>query len=841
MRGCFLLALLLPLSSSAAGWVELFDGETTNGWTPRGEVIRFEARDGELHLHAENNVWVTSDTVMGDFEVELEVKLPDDAAEVGFNSGLGFRLTGESGKPKGYQSEIDRNKPAGIHIIGTGWLHPRGDEAMAAHRERAQAAFRDGEWNHFRVEARGSELKTWLNGKLLVEKQGTQYLRGAFGIQHHGKGRTVKFRNIRARPLHPNILWITAEDMSPALGCYGDEYATTPNLDALAEESVVYTNAFAASPVCSPSRSCLITGMQPVSMATHQMRSELPLPTGVHGFPTYLREAGYFTTNNVKTDYNTADHERLIRESWDESSPSAHWRDERRAEGQPFFAVFNDMTSHQSRTMVWPYEVFVEHVQSRLSPEQIHDPETVPLPPYYPDTPVTRRAMARFYDCVTVMDQNTGRILDQLEEDGLAEDTIVFFYSDHGSGMPRHKRLLFDSGMRVALMVRFPQKYRHLADGEPGTRTDRLVSFVDFPATTLHLAGLGIPPYMQGKIFLGQDPDPPRDYVYGSRDRVDEVHEMARSVRDKQYLYIRNYLPYLSHNQPSVFSDLGAIRDELTRLARPGNLTNLTPAQRDYAGPTKPAEALYDVQADPHQIHNLLEGELSPERAEALQRMRSAYRRLRGELGDPGALPESEVWKWIRQEGMPMRDIVVGRSSHRPDLDELWKAADQVGMGSEQELLALLQSPHASERYWGVIGLRQRGSTAFANVEPHLEDVAPSVRIEAADWLAREDAYQERALAVLVGELDHEDWWTALRACRTLELLGEKARPVEPAIRALYDRTRGGKGDENLYLAFSAGAWLDAMGEPTIPWDFTPGAGNFSADPDEDDRAESSE
>ncbi|NNE33873.1 MAG: sulfatase, partial [Rhodothermales bacterium] len=435
----------------------------------------------------------------------------------------------------------------------------------------------------------------------------------------------------------PNVLWITVEDMSPTLGCYGDDFARTPHLDALAEESVLYTNAFAVSPVCSPSRSTLITGMYNASMGTNQMRSSNHLPTGVKGFPSFLRDAGYYTSNNVKTDYNSAENERLIHESWDLSSDKAHWRD--RKPGQPFFSVFNDMTTHQSRTMVWPYPVFQQHIQSRLPDQDISNPDDVPLPPYYPDTPVVRKTMARYYDCVAVMDQNVGRILDELEEDGLAEKTIVFFYSDHGSGMPRHKRLLLDSGMRVALMVRFPKKYQHLAPAAPGTRMDRLVSFVDFPPTVLNLAGQLIPDYMQGIPFLGIDSETQRETVYGTRDRVDEVMEMARSVRDKQFLYVRNYMPHLSYNQPSVFSDLGAIRNDITRAAKT-DLDSLTAPQRAYAGPQKPVEEFYDCVTDPENIVNLLAGPLKPKQQAALERLRGAYAKTRMEILDVGALPE---------------------------------------------------------------------------------------------------------------------------------------------------------------------------------------------------------
>ena len=306
----------------------------------------------------------------------------------------------------------------------------------------------------------------------------------------------------------PNILWITAEDMSPTLGCYGDAYATTPNLDAFAKGAVRYTRAFAAAPVCSPSRSTLITGIWAPNLGTSQMRSTFPLPPDVKGFPTYLREAGYFTTNSVKTDYNTSDEPRLIKESWDESSDAAHWRSALRKDGQPFFAVFIHTVTHQSRTMVWPYPVFKAAVQSALKPAEIHDPAKATVPAYYPDTEIVRREIARFYDCVTVMDAEVGKLLQQLEEDGLADDTIVFFYSDHGSGMPRHKRLLHDTGMRVPLLVRFPEKYKHLAPAAAGETVDSLVTFADFAPTVLSLASVPVPEAMQGEIFLGPDAAP---------------------------------------------------------------------------------------------------------------------------------------------------------------------------------------------------------------------------------------------------------------------------------------------------------------------------------------------
>jgi len=631
----------------------------------------------------------------------------------------------------------------------------------------------------------------------------------------------------------PNILWITVEDMSPTLGCYGDEFARTPHLDAFSKESILYTNAFAASPVCSPSRSTLITGMYNASMGTNQMRSSNHLPTGVKGFPSYLRKAGYYTSNNVKTDYNCAENERLIEESWNLSSDKAHWRD--RKSGQPFFSVFNDMTTHQSRTMVWPYPVFQKHIQSQLSKQAISNPADVPLPPYYPDTPVVRKTVARYYDCVSVMDQNVKRILDQLEEDGLADDTIVFVYSDHGSGMPRHKRLLLDSGMRVALMVRFPKKYQHLAPAAPGARLDRLVSFVDFPSTVLNLTQQPIPTYMQGMPFLGLNSETERETIYGTRDRVDEVMEMSRSVRDKQFLYVRNYMPHLSYNQPSVFSDLGEIRNDITRLAN-ADLAALTAAQRAYAGPRKPVEEFYDCDADPNNINNLLNGKLTPSQQAALKRLRETYVHTRHEIQDVGALPESVMRDHVRDENAPIRDILERKTDFGIDLVAAWAAADSVGKKDRNALMNLLKSPDAANRYWALVGMRVdfvNDSVLHDLAAGHLSDTAADVRIEAASWLAEATTkYRESALESLMNDTALDDWWSALRACRAIELLGVKAKPLLPRMKELYAKHRKQPGDQSFFLAFSSGAFLEQFDAETIPWDFSPGVGGFSADPD---------
>src|SRR4051812_14590178 len=276
----------------------------------------------------------------------------------------------------------------------------------------------------------------------------------------------------------PNILWITCEDISPNLGCYGDTYAVTPNLDRLAAQGVRYTAAFAPIGVCAPSRSSLITGMYAPSLGSQHMRCQAKLPPEIECFPEYLRRAGYYCTNNVKTDYNFKH-----KGTWDESSNKAHWRN--RGKGQPFFSVFNFVTSHESQIRL--AEPAYRKRTADFTPRERHDPARAPIPPYHPDTPEVRQDWARYYDMITFMDKQIGEILRQLDEDGLADDTIVFYFSDHGAGMPRSKRWLYDSSTRVPLIVRFPGRLAAQAPGSPGTATDRLVSFVDFGPTVLSL------------------------------------------------------------------------------------------------------------------------------------------------------------------------------------------------------------------------------------------------------------------------------------------------------------------------------------------------------------------
>ncbi len=343
----------------------------------------------------------------------------------------------------------------------------------------------------------------------------------------------------------PNILWITCEDTSPLLGCYGDTFATTPQLDSLAKQSVRYTSAFGYTGVCAPNRSCLITGVYPLRLGSQNMRSSTRLPPQVKCFTEYLRDAGYYCTNNKKEDYNF----KTPATAWDASSPNAHWRG--RAPGQPFFAVFNFTVCHQSQ--VFCGEEKYRKNTERLTDDQRHDPQQVTLPPIHPDTPEFRREWAWHYDNVTAMDYQAGDVLTELEQDGLADNTIVFFFSDHGTGMPSIKMFAWESSLRVPLLIRFPDRWSNWAPAPAGETTDQLVSFVDFAPTALSLAGVEIPESMQGRAFLGAQAEPPRDWIFGGKDRQAECFDTIRFVRNDRFQYNRNFHPELPFGQPMSY------------------------------------------------------------------------------------------------------------------------------------------------------------------------------------------------------------------------------------------------------------------------------------------------
>ena len=431
----------------------------------------------------------------------------------------------------------------------------------------------------------------------------------------------------------PNILWVSCEDISPDLGCYGDSYAVTPNIDKLAAEGVRYTNAYAHAGVCAPARSGLITGMYPTTIGTHHMRCKGVPPAQVKCFTEYLRAAGYYCTNNSKTDYQFDP----PMTAWDESSRKAHWRN--RTKGQPFFAVINLTVSHESRN--WP----------KKGEKIVHDPAKAVVPPYYPDTPVVRQNLGRYYDNVTKMDEQAGKILQQLEQDGLADNTIVWFWGDHGRGLPRGKRWIYDSGIHVPLVIRVPEKLRKLAMPDnpdavnPKSVDDDLVAFIDFAPTMLSLAGVKIPFHIQGQAFLGSQKAKPREYIFAARDRMDEAYDLIRAVRDKRFKYIRNYMSHLTRGQDIEYMNRMPAMQEMRRLNAEGKLKG---PKKQYFEPTKPVEELYDTHTDPHEVKNLAG---DPKYKKVLVRMRKVHAEWVQNTGDIGLIPEPEFDEMKRPGG----------------------------------------------------------------------------------------------------------------------------------------------------------------------------------------------
>lgn len=443
-----------------------------------------------------------------------------------------------------------------------------------------------------------------------------------------------------ANPPPPNILWLTAEDMSPWIAAYGDQTVATPNLDRLAREGVVYDNAFATSPVCAPARSALITGMFCTRIGTMHMRNNGPgkdartrhpdavraipryegvPPPFVRCFPEQLRAAGYFCTNNAKKDYQFREPVTV----WDDSGDTAHWR--QRAPRQPFFAVFNFTGTHESRAFP----------EAPRSPEAIAR-DAVPLPPFYPDTPHVREAVARTYDNIAALDRWVGERLRELEAAGLLEATVVMFFSDHGVGLPRGKRSCFDTGLRVPLIVRHP-------DGTAaGSRQNRVVSFVDFGPTVLSLAGIEPDGRLDGTPFLGRFARDREDYRHGhafaNADRFDETYDRSRTVSDGRFRYTRHFLPELPYLIPNAYRDRLPMTADLRDLERTGPQR---PEQWQLAAARRPPEELYDSQSDPWEVHNLVD---RPEHRERLEGLRARLGEWIADTGDLGfVLPEATM------------------------------------------------------------------------------------------------------------------------------------------------------------------------------------------------------
>ncbi len=565
-----------------------------------------------------------------------------------------------------------------------------------------------------------------------------------------------------AEPDRPNILWLTSEDNTALLGCYGDPLAHTPTLDKLAREGVLYERCF-TEPVCAPSRFTLITGLYAATAGPAQhMRAQGKIPSWLNGFPALLRAAGYYTTNNVKTDYNAPI---PVKAAWDESSDTATWRNRPRP-GQPFFSVFNDMTTHES--CLFPEK----EVPLDFPPS---DPAKVRIPPYQPDTPEMRADWARYYNHIRLMDGHIAARLRQLEADGLADNTIVFYYGDNGGVLPRSKRFLQMSGTRVPLIVYYPPKWRHLAPAAPGSRISEPVSFVDFAPTVLSLAGVKAPDYLQGRAFAGPAKATPNAVAFLTRDRMDERYDMMRSVVDSRWLYIRNFRPDIPYVSPLEYMFKARGYQSWAREAAEGKLT---PATAQFWG-EKPTEELYDMAADPDNVVNLA---ADPAHRAALKKMRAALRQQMIAINDNGLLPEGSAL-----EGYDA-SRVAGAWSVERTLD-LALLASERNSAHLPKFIAALDDASEPIRWWAAQGcamLGEKAAAAEGALRRQLADKSGAVAVAAAEALARLGR-PDLALPVLEAHVlkGGNDAWT-LQAGNVLDRLGEAARPSLPAMKRAF-------------------------------------------------------
>lgn len=553
----------------------------------------------------------------------------------------------------------------------------------------------------------------------------------------------------------PNLLWLSCEDMGPHLGFCGHPGVRTPHLDALAKKSTWFRKVWSHAPVCAPSRTGIILGRHASSVGAEPMRSMVPLPRDVTMFPQELAKAGYHCSNNAKEDYSVEKPGKV----WHESSARAHYRN--RAPGQPFFAVFNDTITHES--------------QIRNAHAITRSPASVTLPPYWPDTPEVRRDWCQYLDRIEEMDARAGKRLAELEQDGLADSTIVVFFSDHGSGMPRHKRWAGNSGLRVPLLVHVPERWKSLAADhlKPGTASDRLAGLVDLGPSMLALAGIQVPPGLTGRDFLSRRAGPAPAILFGHRARMDERLDLVRAAFDGRFVLIRNFHLHRPHGQHVSYQ----FETPTTRIWKDlYDRGRLNPAQARFWGPREPEE-LYDLDSDPHETVNLVS---DPARGADAERLRRHLRDHVTATRDLGFIPEGML-ESLRGKSPP---LAWGALDANYPLDRLYDAANASARrdGDLARVTALASEKHPGFRYWAAMAAAARPMEAGA-LKPMLEtlvaDQSPSVRIAAADALARAspgDAGKARETLLAAVSLKDHGLAATLEALNALDAMG----PLNP-------------------------------------------------------------
>jgi len=557
----------------------------------------------------------------------------------------------------------------------------------------------------------------------------------------------------------PNILWLTSEDNNIQwVGCYGNEFAETPNIDGLAEEGFRYTHCYANAPVCAPQRCTWITGINALSMGTHPMRSrnEIPHDT-IRYYPDFMKDAGYFVSNGRKTDYNIGG--RRDNDCWDvmdihvDGKNVINW--DTLSGNQPFFKIINFVTSHESRAFG-----DIENT--------IKDPADANLRAYHPDVPDMRKNYAKYQDAVTRMDAEIGDALAKLEELGLAENTIVIYCSDHGGVLPRSKRYLFATGIHTPLVIRIPEKYKHLYPADnPGETVDRIVSFVDMPKTWLSLIGAEVPEYMQGDVFLGDQADEEKEYHFAFRGRMDERNENARAVYDKDFVYIRNYMPYVPWVQHLRYLwNMKATQAWETYL----NEGNGSIEKTKFFFPKLYTEEFYSLKDDWDNINNLVD---DPQYAEKIEGMRKALRSWQLDIHDSGLLPESEMVKRAADN-----DLTIFEMVRDPELYNLPELLDAADLAMEQDasnldrLRMLLEDEDSGIRYWAMTGCFLLNDEWAARKAA--ADASHEVRAMAA-WTLIRTGNRDQGMDIMK-DLLSQGSYASLKVLNIIDWMGEDGR-----------------------------------------------------------------
>jgi N-sulfoglucosamine sulfohydrolase len=531
----------------------------------------------------------------------------------------------------------------------------------------------------------------------------------------------------------PNILWLTSEDNNIHwVGCYGNEHAETPNIDALATEGFRYTHCYANAPVCAPSRSTWITGLHALSMGTHNMRSRYPIPHDqIKYYPDHLKAAGYYVSNGHKTDFNIGG--RKDKDCWDatdEYIPNGQKVDwEILERKQPFFKIVNFSESHESKAQ--------GDVENTL-----HDPSNIALHSYHPDNADIRKNYAKYHDAVKRMDGHLGEVLAKLEESGMAENTIVIYCSDHGGVLPRSKRYLFASGIHSPLIIRIPEKYKSLYPADsPGEVVDQIVSFIDMPKTWLSLAGAGVPEKMQGKVFLGDQKEAERDYHFAFRGRMDERLDNARAVYDKEYVYIRNYMPYAPWVQHLNYLWLMKATGSWEKSAFSGELPL---HQSKFLFPKIYTEELYNLKDDWDNNRNLID---NPKYALKVESMRDALKEWQIKIHDSGLIPESELVRLAGEQKLTHYEFV-----RQPELYDVGQLIEISDLALEQDpanldkLRSGLNHNELGVRYWSMVGCFLLHDELAGTLA--LNDASDEVKALAA-WTLVQSGQKERGIQTM--------------------------------------------------------------------------------------------